>query len=119
MSHAILHNVNALRLLVLQLQHCPSINLKVPVHRASIPNNPTTKATPIALSFPMSTVIGAELAAPADGLLGVAVDGLIAVPAATDDPAAVPAMVVVVVAAVVLSGPVKKKLPATGLPNPL
>lgn len=65
----------------------------------------------------MSTVIGAELVAPAaveaDALLGVEADGLVAVLAAAD--AADEPVVVVVV----LSGPVRKKLPATGLPSPV
>ena len=67
----------------------------------------------------MSTVTGAELVAPAlveaDALLAVEADGLVTVlPAAdaADDP-------VVVVVVVVLSGPVRKKLPATGLPSPV
>lgn len=69
----------------------------------------------------MSTVTGAELVAPAlveaDALLAVEADGLVTVlPAAdaADDP-----VVVVVVVVVVLSGPVRKKLPATGLPSPV
>ena len=67
----------------------------------------------------MSTVTGAELVDPtlveADALLAVEADGLVTVlPAAdaADDP-------VVVVVVVVLSGPVRKKLPATGLPSPV
>ena len=78
-----------------------------------------TKVTPTTFSFPRPVIIEAELDAPdvapvaAPAAAPEALVGLVFVLAAAE------AEDELFAAAVVLSGPVRKKLPATGLPRPV